>query len=300
MCDLVYKVFQHPEEVCFINQTFISLIPKVDHVEVVNHFRPIDLCNVIYKVIIKTLANRLKMIMPSIITPTQCGFIPNCNSSNDIIVAQEILYKMRHSSGNKGFMAIKLDLQKAYDRLFWKFIVDSLKEIGLSSHFVNVTWHCISSVSINILWNGEKIYDFEPSRCIRQGDHLSLYLFVICIERLSHIIQIVVSQNLWKPISLSRGDPKITHLGFADDLFIFAETSTSQVEVINKCLNIFCASSGQKVSQEKTKIYFSKNVNHVRVNKIASAFDFSLLMILVNISGFLFSTIELMLILLVV
>ena len=85
-----------------------------------------------------------------------------------------------------------------------------------------------------------------------------------------------VSQNLWKPIALSRGGPNLTHLCFADDLFIFAEASMSQVEVISNCLDIFCASSGQKVSKEKTKIYFSKNVNHTRATEIASSFGFSL------------------------
>ena len=99
---------------------------------------------------------------------------------------------------------------------------------------------------------------------------------MICMERLSHIIQYAVFHKAWKPISISRGGSKITHLGFADDLFIFAEASMSQVEVINECLTIFCASSGQKISNKKTKIYFSKNVNHVRANEIASAFGFSL------------------------
>ena len=94
------------------------------------------------------------------------------------------------------------------------------------------------------------------------------------MERLSHIIQLVVSQGLWKPISLSRGGPKITHLGFVDDFFLFVEASMTQEEVINKCLNVFCASSGQKGSHEK--IYFSNNVNHVRAHGIASAFGFYL------------------------
>ena len=80
----------------------------------------------------------------------------------------------------------------------------------------------------------------------------------------------------WQPISISRGGQKITHLGFADDLFIFAKASMSQVEVINERLNIFCASSGQKISHEKMEIYFSKNVGHVRANEMASAFGFSL------------------------
>ena len=74
-----------------------------------------------------------------------------------------------------------------------------------------------------------------------------------------------------------RDNPRSTnYLGFANDLFIFAEASMNQVEVTNECLHIFCASSGQKISHEKTKIYFFKNVCHTRANEIASAFGFLL------------------------
>ena len=84
-CGLVFKIFQFPAKIRAVNQTFISLILKVDHPEVVKHFRPIGLCIVIYKVITKILANTLMRIMLSIIAPTQCGFILGCNSSSNII-----------------------------------------------------------------------------------------------------------------------------------------------------------------------------------------------------------------------
>ena len=81
-------------------------------------------------------------------------------------------------------------------------------------------------------------------------------MFVICIERLSHLITYAVDQGWWKPVSISRGEPPITHLCFADDLFIFAEASMDQVDIINNCLVTFANSSGQKVSKEKTNFFF--------------------------------------------
>ena len=77
---------------------------------------------------------------------------------------------------------------------------------------------------MNILWNDDRIGDFEPLRGIR-GDPMSPYLFVICLERLSHLIQEAVSKGLWKPIAISRSGLQITHLCIADDLFIFVEAS---------------------------------------------------------------------------
>ena len=90
------------------------------------------------------------------------------------------------------------------------------------------------------------------------------------------MIQAAMDDGLWKPITFSRGGPPITHLCFADDLFIFAEASMEQVEVIKNCLDLFAASSGQKISREKTRIYFSKNVHHSRSLEIANDFGFSL------------------------
>ena len=73
---------------------------------------------------------------------------------------------MRHTKGEKGFMSIKVDLEKAYDHLSYNFIIDSLKDLGINNHFLNLIW-CISSVIMNILWNGDRIGDFTPLRGIR-------------------------------------------------------------------------------------------------------------------------------------
>lgn len=107
----------------------------------------------------------------------------------------------------------------------------------------------------------EKTDSFKPARGLRQGDPLSPYLFVMCLERLCHLIETAVDAKEWKPISLSRGGPKLSHICFADDLILFAEASVNQIRVIRKVLERFCTASGQKVSLEKSKIFFSSNVS---------------------------------------
>ena len=126
--------------------------------------------------------------MPVVIAPTQCDFIRGRSGSNNIIIAQEVIHKMRTAEGKKGYMAIKIDLEKAYDHLDWLFVVDSLRDVGLNDQLISLIWHCILSTSMNILWNGECTREFNPRRGIRQGDPLSPYLFVLCVERLSHLI----------------------------------------------------------------------------------------------------------------
>lgn len=112
-----------------------------------------------------------------------------------------------------------------------------------------------------MLLKGEALEAFSPSIDIRQGNPLSPYLFVLCMEWLSQLIFVVVDINLWKSIQVDRKRPKLSHLAFADDLILFAEASLEQVEVILACIDFFCDSSSGKVSNDKTRIFFSNNVN---------------------------------------
>ncbi|CAJ2654248.1 unnamed protein product [Trifolium pratense] len=236
-----FEVWVNPSLISSINNTLLVLIPKVDKPEFVSQFRPIALCNVVYKIITKVIVNRIKPLLDGIISPYQSSFIPGRTIHHYIIVAQEMVHSMARMKGNKMFMSIKIDLEKAYDRLNWNFVENCLIECKFPHNLINIIKHCISSPSFKILWNGDKTDMFTPSRGIRQGDPLSPYLFVICMERLSHIIADQVDAEYWKPMR--------------------AEASIEQVHCIMHCLDIFCQASGQKINNQKTEIYFSKNVD---------------------------------------
>nr|KYP70239.1 Putative ribonuclease H protein At1g65750 family [Cajanus cajan] len=274
VCNMIRDIVAQPEKVAEINETFITLVPKMENITQLKHMRPIGLCNVSYKIITKLLARRINNIMGKLVHPNQCSFVLGRNSKDNIIIAQEVIHSMRSKSGSVGWMAIKIDLEKAYDRLNWNFIKETLEDIGFPLKIIELIWNCISTAKFRMLWNGEMLESFSPSRGIRQGDPISPYLFVLCMERLFHLINISVTQKLWKPIRLSRSGPELSHLAFADDLILFAEARLDQVEIIQACLNLFCTSSGQKISQEKTRIFFSKNVNWNVINEISSSFSF--------------------------
>jgi hypothetical protein len=158
--------------------------------------------------------------------------------------------------GNKMFMSIKIDLEKAYDRLDWEFVENCLNECTFPPNLVNIIQHCISPPSFKILWNGEKTDMFIPSRGIRKRYPLSPYLFVICMEQLSHIIADQVDAQYWKPMRAGRYGPQISHLLFVDDLLLFAEASFEQSHCIMHCLNLFCQASGQKINSQKSRNIF--------------------------------------------
>lgn len=159
-------------------------------------------------------------------------------------------------------MTIKIDFEKAYDRLKWSFIRDTLGEMNLPIRLIDIIMECVTTSNLRVLWNGEKTEAFKPSRGIRKGDPLSPYLFVLCMERLNQVIEEAVLGNQWKPIYASRGGPMLSNLFFADDIILFAEASIEQAGIIKDCLTRFCAVFGQKVSLNKSTVYFSNSTDH--------------------------------------
>lgn len=119
---------------------------------------------------------------------------------------------------------------------------------------------CVTTSSMKILWNGEPTETFKPSRGIRQGDRLSPYLFVLCMERLNQVIEESIIEGAWAPIRTSHNGPNLSNLFFADDIMLFSEANLEQAKNMQRCLQKFCKASGQKVSLEKSRVYFFQNV----------------------------------------
>lgn len=114
-----------------INYTDICLIPKVASPQTVNQFKPIAMCNSIYKLFSKIIINGLKPTMDTLITPNQANFIPKRNIRENIVVAQDILHSMNRLKGQKGYFALKLDLAKAYDNLSWSSMEKIMGEASI-------------------------------------------------------------------------------------------------------------------------------------------------------------------------
>ncbi|CAN1148091.1 LINE-1 retrotransposable element ORF2 protein [Linum perenne] len=174
-------------------------------------------------------------------------------------MVQEVVHSLRSWKGKKNYMIIKLDLAKAYDKIEWDFVRDTLAHVGFPNHLVRVIMSCISSSSFQVLWNGSCTDSFTPRRGLRQGCPLSPYLFTLCIERLSKMILSAVDFGYWSPVRLASEGTPLSHCFFADDLILFGEASLDQTRVILDTLERFCAASGQSINRNKSKVFFSKN-----------------------------------------
>lgn len=243
-----------------INKTFLALIPKNNNPTSVDQFRPISLCNVLYKLISKVLANRIKLVIGSLVSPFQNGFLPGRVITDNISIAQELTHFVRNKKqGSDYFASIKLDMSKDFDRIRWDFLEQVLHLYGFPSHWIQLLMQCVTTVSYSVLVNGSCTPFFHPSQGLRQGDPLSPYLFVLCVDILSSMIGSAHSQGLIEGIQASTFGPSITHLLFADDSFLFLKVSTSGITTIQSILDSYCQLSGQMVNFQKSIIFLGPN-----------------------------------------
>ena len=131
-------------------------------------------------------------------------------------------------SKSNAFCALKLDMTKAYDRVEWKYLEAVMLKLGFNQAWVNKIMKCVTTVSFLVLFNGEKLQEFKPTRGIRQGYHISPYLFLLCAEGLSCMLKAEGKKGNIQGIQVSHTAPKIDHLLFADDSILFLKPTKKQ------------------------------------------------------------------------
>lgn len=261
MIETVQKIFRTGFLLKQLNHSFIVLIPKVDHLAKIDQFRPISLCNVVYKVVSKILAVRLKCVLPKLISPYQAAFVPGWTIQENSILGQKVIHSMKAKRGRKGLVTVKIDMEKAFDWMKWGFLLQILSCFGFDSKWISWIEQCISTVSYSVLLNGLPVGFFHPSRGLRQGDPLSPFLFILGMEVLSHMLVHAENSGLFHGIKVSRSAPSISHLLFADDLLIFCRVIAREAHQINTILDNYSRVSGQKVNKAKSALFCNNNTH---------------------------------------
>ncbi|XP_019175768.1 PREDICTED: uncharacterized protein LOC109171094 [Ipomoea nil] len=195
------------------NDTFVMLVPKKVAPESMKDLRPIALCNVLYKIVSKMCANRMKTLLDGIISLAQSAFVLGRLITDNIMLGYEAHhYLKRKTQGRDGVAALKIDMSKAYNR-----------------DWVDIIYETISSVNYHVLHEQRKLGPIKLRRGLQQGDPLSPYLFLLVAEGLSALIDNRMRRGLLHGITIARGAPSISHLLFADDCFLFLQSIRGEV-----------------------------------------------------------------------
>ncbi|XP_074347583.1 uncharacterized protein LOC141686447 [Apium graveolens] len=224
-----------------INRTMVCLIPKTKHPHQMTDIRPISLCNVLFRILSKVMANRLKQCLPSLISDKQSAFIEGRLPTDNALIAFELNhYIRRKTQGVNGVVGLKLDFSKAYDRLEWIFFENMLQKF------------CFNS-------DGTEFGNIRPKRGIRQGDPISPYLYILRAEGLSSIIRRYEEAGLVHGCSIARGAPPISHLFFVDDCYVFFKATVQEARSMKSILERYERLSGHAINLMKSMVTFSPN-----------------------------------------
>ena len=144
------------------------------------------------------------------ISENQYAFIPGRLISDNVLITHEVLHFLKSSGAVKHCsMAVKTDINKAYDRLEWDFIKLVILRFGFHPTFADWIMQCISTVSFSFIINDASKGNVKPGRGIRQGDPLSPYIFILCGELLSSLCNLGQRNGKLKRIALASGVPSI-------------------------------------------------------------------------------------------
>jgi hypothetical protein len=254
-----------------LNMTNIALIPKGNLQTSMRDWRPIALCIVLYKLISKVLANRLKAVLPKCISDSQSAFVPSRSILDNAMAAIEVIHFMQTKTrGNDRYVALKLDISKAYDRMDWDYLRDVMVKIGFNNKWIHWISMCVESVDYSVIVNNEPVGPVIPGRGLRQGDPLSPYLFIICAEGLSSLIQDAEQRQVISGTRICRTAPAVSHLLFADDCFLFFKANESEAQAMKDILSTYESASGQAISLPKSEIFCSRNVPEPLRNNLAA------------------------------
>ncbi|XP_071914026.1 uncharacterized protein [Coffea arabica] len=254
-----------------VTSTLIVLILKVEGASRWQDIRPISLCNVSSKIISKLVSSRLNQLLPQLISPWQSGFVPGRQIMDNILLTQEHAKELDRRLEVPNLM-LKLNMEKAYDRVEWSFLFFMLRSFGFQEPAVDLIFRLVANNWFFVLVNGEPAGFFKSTRGVRQGDSISPGLFVLVAEFFDKGLYSLFQQGRHR--FFQAGGIKISYLAFADDVIIFTRLARETLEAVRDFFKQYQQYSGQKINVVNSGFMCSSGVSKAQVELVSSILGF--------------------------
>lgn len=205
---------------------------------------------------------RLKDVLGDIIDEAQSAFIEGRQIVHNVMLVQELMnqYKRKNITPR---CVMKINLRKAYNWVAWPFVGEMPNALNFPTQFISWIMTCITNTRYSLSINSGIFGHFRGKKGLRQGDPLSPFIFVICMEYLSRILRYVRGHHSFSYHSRYE-HLNLTHLSFADDLMLFCKGDSSSVCLMMRGIESFSLTSGLVTNKEKSTVYFGNVKDYVK------------------------------------
>jgi hypothetical protein len=245
------------------------LVPKNDSPSTVGDFRPISLLNYSLKLLTKLLAERLQKVIIKLIHKNQYGFIKTKSIHDCLARAFEYLHICKGSK--KELVILKLDFEKAFDRIERQAILEILRHKCFGDRWTGWIRNILNSGTPSVLLNVPgKV--FHCNRGLRQGDPLSPLLFVFAADLLQTLVNDLKNQGLQSLPIPERAGVDFPIVQYADNTLLIMEACPDQLFVLKNLLHSFVASMGLKVHYNKS-VLVPLNISEETLDSLCATFE---------------------------
>ncbi|GAU23620.1 hypothetical protein TSUD_386090 [Trifolium subterraneum] len=208
---------------------------------------------ILYKILAKVLANRLRLVIGSMISESQTAFVKDRQILDGILIANEVVDEARRAK--KELLLFKVDFEKAYDSVDWGYLDAVMGRMSFPTLWRKWIRECVCTATTSVLVNGSPTDEFSLERGLRQGDPLSPFLFLLAAEGLSVLMKTMVEHHLFTGYSVGEREPiSVSHLQFANDTLLLGVKSWANVRALRAVLVLFESMSDLKVNFNKSML----------------------------------------------